>query len=139
MYDCYDACVVYGWREGDNGRMIDYKWLCGHLIGNFAIDVANEHGGNFVYGKQCDIDEVTGLVTISAAGKKLVENAHRQSGSEWTLGYYIAMRGDYEYACHTIYVPDARLSDNRPSSPPAKKSSKTDDDNGGCDSLNVVA
>ena len=135
MHGCYNAYVVYGWREGDRDNSIEDDWLSDHGIEGFAGDIVREHAGEFVYGLECKLDKTTGLARIDAKAKRLVEAAYRLSGSSSTLQYHTAMRGDYNVN-HDIYVPvskrrSRRLSGDGPTSPLAEKRHKTDNDDSG--------
>lgn len=123
MYGCYNGRVVYGWREGAREYLIADKWLREHGIGEFAIDVVKEHGGEFVYGVRCDLDETTGHATIHAKEKRRVKAAHRASGSRSTLGFHAAVSGDYDIDFSTVYVP---RDDDRRSPTRAAKRRRTD-------------
>lgn len=107
MYGCLDGYLVYGWCQNDHELRIDSKWLKENNVDEFVIDIVKNYAGEFIYGIPCDIDEETGVSTISKKEKKCVRKAHKKSGSKEKLVYCMGMRGDaYEAACKMTYNPD---------------------------------
>lgn len=106
MHGCMNSRLVYGWPTARN-EMLDEDWVCNNKIEEFVVDVSKMYANEFFYGLRCELDYLTGRVTISAKNKKLVEAAHKKSGSDLALGYRVVMTGDYERPeNHTIINPD---------------------------------
>lgn len=107
MYGCLDAFLIYGWCQNDRDNLIDSAWLEDNKVDAYAMDVVRNTAGEFIYGLPCDIDEETGVLTISEEDKKCVEDAHTKSGSKEKLVFRLGMRGDgCDTTCHMTYKPD---------------------------------
>lgn len=120
-----DPSLVYGWCQNDRETKIVLEWLNENKINDYITDMVRNCAGYFLYGLPCKIDEATGMPSISEDDKKLVEEAHKKSGSTEKLGYYLGMSGDsYESTCHTEYNPSKPDTEEEK----AAKKRKRDDD-----------
>lgn len=106
MYGEYDAYLIYGWRQGDNMKAIDYHWLHENGVDQFAKGIVRNHVTEFLYGVKCHLNKKTGRPKMSKSNKKLVKKAHAKSGSKAKLGFFTGMLGDLESE-HDVYIPNA--------------------------------
>ena len=128
MHTCFDPSLIYGWCEDTRHTVIEEDWLKKHNIEAYVLDVVKGYAGEFAYGIRCELNHKTGVVTISGEENALVQEAHKKSGSNQELGYFLVLTGDYCAEQHEHHNPedDAEESDEEEEETAAKKL-KTED------------
>jgi hypothetical protein len=101
-----DPHLVFGWCQDDRENKLDETWLDKYKIESFVLDVVRLHAGEFFYGLPCDLDEDTGAASVTEENRKLVEEAHKKSGTTQKLCFRLCLRGEYETSQHMTYDPE---------------------------------
>jgi hypothetical protein len=69
MFGCFEPFLVYGWRQNDNRNSIADEWLSDNGVTGYALEIIRNHVVKCVYGVACDMDETTGIPTVSEEAK----------------------------------------------------------------------
>ena len=111
MYGCFNAYLVYGWKEGNVNNQIDDKWLNENEIEGYSTDIKRLHAGEFVYGISCGVNptgppaiDTAEMEKVQKAYAKVVQHDKKKRKETCPLGYYLAVRGEYSSE-HGTYFP----------------------------------
>ncbi len=104
MHGCYDAVMIYGFKEGNSTKHIDYDYLEEHGIEMYAVNVVRDYMDEAAYGIQCEFCEYTcRIISPSEEERKKVEELYAKfmeyhdGNRDSKLGYYLVVSGDYEW------------------------------------------
>ncbi len=113
MYGCSEPHLIYGWRQNDDENSIANEWLWKNNVKGYTVEIVRNHAVEFVYGVKCDVDETTGIPTVSDRAKANVQKAHAKSGSTEKIGFFLAMSGDFD-SQHKDFTPGEHRAEPSP-------------------------
>ena len=117
MHGCFDALLVYGWKEAEEDRELDEEWLEAHGLRHFAESVVRHHKTTSIYGIEISLCPQTGNVVVpSNEDVSRVQSAYdiyrsdrergrMDEGLNEGIGFFLAVSG--QYLSEAIpYVPE---------------------------------
>ena len=122
MYGCYNGYMVYGFYLADEyetmvptaNSMLSYEFCQKHQISQHLKELVRFYAMNFVYGKECELDEATGQPIISKTDKKIVDDLFKALENKldvgvYRLGYHIVISKEEEFETTQMELPDPEL------------------------------
>jgi hypothetical protein len=101
----YAPCIVYGFREKDGDRIIDYDFLGKYDLERYALYTNKGMCYGFVYGKSCP-----SLETMDTIDKSLVDTAFANAskyGEYVAPTYILALHGNIVISGYIEYNPES--------------------------------
>jgi hypothetical protein len=121
-YGWYDAVIVYGVEEPDEGMMITHEFLGRYGLRQFATSVHKHTACSFVYGEVVSLKEYKSGAPFSA--KASVDKFAEEFGFHRPPKFHLAVSGDYQ-TCQDEYEPE---KGEKRKAPPASEDEYSSDE-----------